>query len=451
MPAIDKDTEQVRKLKIYEIWVHTAERHSGPATENEPDMHAITKILARHAGRKSADIGELLNVVPDYVMLTDRGAARAAAILAEMGGDRVHDPDRVVVVFDHHFPAIRVRDAESQRATRAWIEEQGITRFHPGEGIGHVIFPEKGYAFPGALIFGTDSHTVTNGALGCFSTGLGHTDVGSFLAIGYNWLRVPEAIRFDLHGRLRPGVTAKDIVLHILQQHGEDGANYCTVEFAGPAIAGLCMDERLVLCNMVVDFGAKAGYIQPDEVTARYLEGRVDRALWQVETTDSDADYTGIIDIDLSRIEPLVAVPHNLSVVRPAADLGAVRINEAVLGTCTGGRIEDFRIAGSILKGRSLAPGVRMMVNPGSRAVMHQAIAEGWIDILMAAGASIGVTGCGPCSGCHQGMLGSGEAAITTSSRNFQGRMGSPEAGIYIASPATVAASAVAGRIVSPI
>ena len=414
-------------------------------------MHAIAKIIARHAGRKGAEVGEILNVEPDHVMLTDRGAARTAAILKEMGGTRVHAPDKVVVVFDHHFPAIRVRDAEAQRATRAWIEEMGITRFHPGEGIGHVIFPEMGYAWPGALIFGTDSHTVTNGALGCVSTGMGHSDVGSFLALGYNWLRVPEVIRFDLHGRLRPGTSAKDIVLHILQRFGEDAANYQGVEFAGPAIAEMSMDERLVLCNMVIDFGGKTGYVQPDEVTFRYLEGRVPKDRWRVETTDSDADYDKIHDIDLSRIEPLVAVPHTLSVVHPAQDLEDVRIDEAMLGTCTGGRIEDFRIVGRILKGKRLAPHVRMMVNPGSKAVFRQAMDEGIIDILSDAGASIGVTGCGPCAGCHQGMLGQGENAITTSSRNFQGRMGSTEAGIYVASPATVAASALAGRIVPPV
>lgn len=413
-------------------------------------MHAIAKIIARHAGRESVQPGEIVNVVPDYVMLTDRGAARAAARMAEMGGETVADPDRVVVVFDHHFPAIRVRDAEAQKATREWIAKQSISRFHPGEGIGHVIFPEKGYAYPGALIFGTDSHTVTNGALGCVSTGMGHSDVGSFLAIGHNWLRVPDVIRFDLYGTLKPNVSAKDIVLHILQQFGEDAATYQGVEFAGPAIAQLSMDERLVLCNMVVDFGGKMGYIQPDEVTFDFLKGRVPDEIIRAETTDSDNDYTKIVSIDLSSIDPLVAVPHSLSVVHNARDLGNTRIDEAVLGTCTGGRIEDFRMFSKILAGRRIAPHVRLMVNPGSRSVYEQAIAEGHIDTLLKAGASIGVTGCGPCAGCHQGLLAAGENAITTSSRNFQGRMGSPDANIFVAAPATVAASAIAGHIACP-
>jgi 3-isopropylmalate/(R)-2-methylmalate dehydratase large subunit len=413
-------------------------------------MHAVAKIMAKHAGRAGAEVGEILDVTPDYMMLNDRGAARAAALFREMGGEKVYYPDRVVVVFDHHYPAIRVPDAEAQRRTRAWIKDQGITRFHPGEGIGHVLFPEKGYVFPGALIFGTDSHTVTNSAFGCVSTGLGHSDVASFLALGHNWVRVPEVIRFDLHGKLRPWVTAKDITLRILEMFGEDAANYRAVEFAGPAITNMSMEDRLTLCNMTIDFGAKTGYVQPDEVTFRWLEDRVPREQWDVQTTDSDSNYVQVIDINLDEVKPIVAVPHNLSVIKSAADLPDVQIDEAIFGTCTNGRISDFRIAAAIMKGKKLAPHTRMMVNPGSREVYQQAIKEGLIEIMVEAGATIGVPGCGPCSGCHQGMLGAGENAISTASRNFRGRNGSPDAGIYVASPATVAASAIAGRIVTP-
>src|SRR6267154_1768785 len=315
-------------------------------------MHAISKIIAYHADRKSVEVGEIVNVVPDYVMLNDRGAARAADLLRRMGGDKVFDPERIVVVFDHHYPAIRPQDAVSQKKTREWIKEQGISKFHAGEGIGHVIFPEKGYAFPGALIFGTDSHTVTNSALGCVATGMGHSDIASCLAIGHNWLRVPEILRFNLHGRLRPSVCAKDIVLRIAQLYGEDAAPYLGVEFAGPLIAGMQMDERLVLCNMVIDFGAKTGYIQPDEITAHYLSQRAPDRRWTAFTSDSDADYGSIVELDVSEIEPLVAVPHDLSDVRDASKLNDVRIDEAVFGTCTGGRIEDFRVAAAIMKGR---------------------------------------------------------------------------------------------------
>ena len=413
-------------------------------------MHAISKIIAYHADRTSVEVGEIVNVAPDYVMLNDRGAARAAELLRRMGGDKVFDPERIVVVFDHHYPAIRPQDAVSQKKTREWIKEQGISKFHAGEGIGHVIFPEKGYAFPGALIFGTDSHTVTNSALGCVATGMGHSDIASYLALGYNWLRVPEVIRFDLHGDFRPGVYAKDIALRIAQLYGEDAAPYLGVEFAGPLTAKMAMSERLVLCNMVIDFGAKTGYIQPDEITAHYLSQRAPDRRWTAFTTDSDADYGSIVELDVSEIEPLVAVPHDLSDVRDASKLNDVRIDEAVFGTCTGGRIEDFRVAAAIMKGRTLAPHTRMMVNPGSREVYMQAMREGLIDIMMQAGAQVGITGCGPCSGCHQGMLAPAENSITNASRNFRGRFGSPEANIYVASSATVAASAIAGHIVSP-
>src|SRR5262245_56096057 len=413
-------------------------------------MHAIAKIIAAHADRKSVEVGEIVNVVPDFVMLNDRGAARAADLFRRMGGDKVFAPSQIVVVFDHHYPPIRQQDSVSQKKTREWIKEQGITKFHAGEGIGHGIFPEKGYAFPGAVIFGTDSHTVTNSALGCVATGMGHSDVASYLALGYNWLRVPEVIRFDLHGEFRPGVYAKDIALRIAQLYGEDAAPYLGVEFAGPLIGKMRMSERLVLCNMVIDFGAKTGYIQPDEITARFVTERAPGRAWTAFTTDSDSDCGRIVELDVSEIEPLVAVPHDLSDVRSAAKLSDVRIDEAVFGTCTGGRIEDFRVAAAIMKGRKLAPHTRMMVNPGSREVYLQAMREGLIDTMMQAGAQVGITGCGPCSGCHRGMRAPAENSSTTASRDARAGIGTPDANIYVASSATVAASAIAGRIVSP-
>ena len=232
-----------------------------------------------------------------------------------------------------------------------------------------MIFPEKGYAFPGALIFGTDSHTVTNSALGCLATGLGHSDIASYLALGYNWLRVPEVIRFNLHGEFKLGVCAKDIALRIAQLYGEDAAPYLAVEFSGSLTAKLPMSERLVLCNMVIDFGAKTGYIQPDETTARFIAQRAPQLHWTAATTDLDSDCGRIVDLDVGAIDTLVAVPHDLSDIRSAGTLSDVRIDEAIFGTCTGGRIEDFRVAASIMKGKKLAPHTRMMVNPGSREV----------------------------------------------------------------------------------
>lgn len=413
-------------------------------------MHALAKIVARHAGRDHVAPGEIVNVVPDYVMLTDRGAARAAERFRDFGGDRILNPEKIVVVFDHHFPAIRERDAQAQRNVRQWINEQGVTHFFPGQGIGHLIMPDKGFAVPGGMIFGTDSHTTTNSAVGSFSSGMGHSDVGSFLATGHFWLRTPEVLRFVLNGRLGPSVSAKDIILSILGTYGEDAANYLGVEFCGPAIDRMSMDERFILTNMVIDFGGKTGYIQPDETTFRFLKGRSAESTWTIETTDSERDCVNIIEIDVSGIQPLVAVPHNLTTVRPAEELGAVHIQQGVLGTCTGGRITDFRIAASILQGRHIAPDVRLMINPGTQEVFKQAMAEGLIAVLVDAGASIGVTGCGPCSGCHQGIMAPSENTITTSSRNFQGRMGSADASIYVASAATVAAAVLTGRIVDP-
>ncbi|MCQ4628394.1 3-isopropylmalate/(R)-2-methylmalate dehydratase large subunit [Shinella sp. BE166] len=413
-------------------------------------MHALAKIIAAHAGRDSVQVGEIVNVEPDLIMLNDRGAARARALLAEMGGDKVFDPERVVVVFDHHYPAIRPQDAEAQKVTRVWTKAQAISKFHAGEGIGHVLFPEKGYARPGSLIFGTDSHTVTNGALGCFSTGLGHSDIASGLALGYNWLRVPEVLRVVLHGELKPWVTAKDIVLKIAQDYGEDAAVYQAVEFTGPLVRSLCMDERLVLTNMVIDFGAKAGYIQPDEITFDYLRSRQVTSGWTVYETDGEADYARTIEIDVTELDSLVALPHDLSNVVTAGEAAHIEVDEAIFGTCTGGRINDFRLAAEIMRGRHVADNCRMMVNPGSADVFQQAMREGLIQIMVEAGAVIGVPGCGPCTGCHQGMMAAGEMGITSASRNFRGRMGSPDSSLIVASPATVAASAIAGHVVSP-
>ncbi len=413
-------------------------------------MHALAKILAKHCDRTEVQTGEIVQASPDYVMMHDRGVARATERFFEMGGERVWDPSKVVVVFDHFYPPPRPQDAEGQRAARAFMDQQGITNFHAGEGIAHVVLPEKGYAFPGALVVGTDSHTITNSGVGCFATGLGHSDIGSILALGSTWLRVPEVVRFDIRGDLQPWVTAKDIILEILRLYGEDACVYQGVEYAGPTIRSMDMDGRLTLCNMAVEIGGKSGYVQPDEITWRWMEGRRARQACDPQTTDSDADYAAIIDLDVSNLTPLVGLPHDLSHIERADQVAGVRIDEAVLGTCTNGRIEDFRAAAAVLRGRKVAKHVRMVVNPGSLDVYRQAMREGLIDVLIDAGAVIGTPGCGPCGGCQLGMLASGEVAISSSSRSFKGRMGSPDSSIYVGSAATVAASAVEGSIVDP-
>jgi 3-isopropylmalate dehydratase large subunit len=413
-------------------------------------MHALHKILARHSGLDQVEPGQIIQATPDYVMLHDRGAARVRARFEQMTATQVVDPDKVVIVFDHFYPPPRPQDADSQRLTRQWREQQGITHFYPGQGIAHVIFPELGFAFPGALVVGSDSHTTTNSALACAAMGLGHSDLASLLALGSIWLRVPEVLKIHVRGELGPWTTAKDIILAITSRYGEDAALGRAVEFSGPTISAMGMDGRLTLTNLAVDIGAKSGYVPPDEITWAWMEGRRDRALCDPQTTDSEDDFAEVIDLDVSDLRPLVATPHNLSSVSAAHELDQIRVDEAVLGTCTNGRLDDFRQAAEILAGRKVAPHTRMVVNPGSVEVYRKAAAAGYVETLIEAGAVIGTPGCGPCGGCQLGMLGTGENAISSSSRNFRGRMGSPDSNIYVGSAASIAASAVRGYITDP-
>ncbi|HSZ41999.1 MAG TPA: aconitase/3-isopropylmalate dehydratase large subunit family protein [Trebonia sp.] len=413
-------------------------------------MHAIHKILAKHAGLSRVDPGQIVQATPDFIMLHDRGVARVRSRFEQMGAEQVVDPDKVVIVFDHFYPPPRPQDADSQQRTRAWRDAQGIKNFHAGKGIAHVIFPEMGYAYPGALIVGSDSHTTTNSALGCASMGLGHSDLASLLALGSIWLRVPEIVKVHVHGELAPYTTAKDIILAITSRYGEDACLYRGVEFSGPTISSMGMDGRLTLTNLAVDIGAKTGYVPPDEVTWDWMRGRRERDQCDPQTTDSADDFAEVIDIDAAELVPLVATPHNLSLVTPAEQLGSIHVDEAVLGTCTNGRLDDFRQAAEVLANRKVATDTRLVVNPGSAEVYQQAVQAGYIDTLIEAGAIIGLAGCGPCSGCNLGMLGDSEVAISSSSRNFKGRMGSQDSGIYVGSAASVAASAVRGYITDP-
>lgn len=413
-------------------------------------MHAVHKILAKHAGLTEVEPGQIVQAAPDYIMLHDRGIARVRSRFEQMGAEQVTDPDKVVIVFDHFYPPPRPQDADSQQRSRQWRDEQGIKNFYPGQGIAHVILPEKGYAYPGALIVGSDSHTTTNSALACAAMGLGHSDLASLLALGSIWLRVPEVVKVHVTGELGPYTTAKDIILALTAKYGEDVALYKAVEFSGPAISKLGMDGRLTLTNLAVDIGAKTGYVPPDDITWEWMDGRRDRDLCDPQTTDSEDDFAEVIELDASELKPLVATPHNLSLVTPADELGDIHVDEAVLGTCTNGRLDDFRQAAEMLRGRKVAIDTRLVVNPGSTEVYQQALQAGYIDTLVEAGAIIGMTGCGPCSGCHMGMMGDGEVAISSSSRNFKGRMGSQDSGIYVGSAASVAASAVRGYITDP-
>ena len=414
-------------------------------------MHALAKIIAEHAGKSGVEVGEIVTVEPDCLMCHDRGIAKVARRFEQMGGTKVWNADKIVVIFDHVYPPPRIQDAESQAKSRSWMEAQGIKNFFPGDGVCHIVIPEKGFAYPGSLSVGSDSHTVTYSALGAFATGMGHSDLASTMCIGTTWLRVPETVRVDVHGKMSPWAEAKDVLLKMLGQYGEAMCTYQAVEYAGPAVEAMNMDHRLTMCNLAIEIGAKTGYIAPDDVTWEYMKGRKDRDLCSPQITDSDKDYEAIYDLDVEGLEPMVALPHDLAKVEPASQLASVKIDEAVLGTCTGGRLEDFRAAAAVLKGNKLHPRTRMIVNPGSTEIYLAAMNEGIIQALVEAGADIGSTGCGPCSGCQLGMLGSGEVSITSSSRNYLGRMGSPESQIYVASAATVAASAVAGEIAPPV
>lgn len=413
-------------------------------------MHAVHKIFAKHAGLDRVDPGQIVQASPDYVMLHDRGIARVRSRFEEMTATQVVDPDKVIVVFDHFYPPPRPQDADSQRLSREWREQQGIEKFFPGEGIAHVILPERGFAFPGALIVGSDSHTVTNGALGSVATGLGHSDLASLLALGSIWFRVPEVLKIHVHGDLQPWTTAKDVILTILDRYGEDAALGRAVEFSGPTIEAMGMDGRLTLANLSVEIGAKTGYIPPDEITWQWMDGRRDTALCDPQRTDGEDDFVEVIDLDVSDLPPLIGSPHNLSRISAARELRDVKVDEAVLGTCTNGRLDDFRQAAAMVEGKRVAPHTRFVINPGSVEVYRAALRAGYIDALLDAGAIIGTPGCGPCGGCQLGMLGAGEVAISSSSRNFRGRMGSPDSSIYVGSAASVAASAVRGYITDP-
>ena len=406
------------------------------------------KILARKAGLPEAVPGQIVEAVPDLGMSHDNTAA-IVKIFGKLGLARVKDPGRFVVILDHVVPAAQVQYAENHKEIREFVRAQGI-RFHDvGRGICHQVVVEEGLARPGWLILGADSHTTTYGALGAFSAGIGRSEMAALWATSTLWLKVPATIRIELEGKLPELVTAKDVILHLIGVLGADGALYRSVEFAGPLVEGMSISDRLVLCNMVAEMGAKNGYIAPDETTASYLR---DRGVTDFEPIypDPDAEYERVLRFDLSGLEPQVARPHTVDNVVPVSEVEGVKVDQVVLGTCTNGRLEDLRLAAEVMGGRPVAEGVRMLVIPASREVWVRAAEEGLLEKFAAAGALVLNPGCGPCLGAHQGVLAPGEVCVSTSNRNFRGRMGSPEAEIYLASPAVAAAAAVTGRITDP-
>ena len=413
-------------------------------------MTMAEKILAAHAGLDEVKPGQLIECDLDLVLANDVTAPLAIKTAREIT-DAVFDADKIALVPDHYAPNKDIKSAEQAKIVREFAHEQGVSHyFEVGcMGVEHALLPEQGVVGPGDLIIGADSHTCTYGALGAFSTGVGSTDAGVGMAVGKTWFKVPETVLIKVDGALAAGVTGKDVILHIIGMIGVDGALYKAIEFAGSAIEGLSMDERLTICNMAVEAGAKAGLIPVDDVARAYLDGRVERP-YTVHASDPDAEYSQVIEIDAADIVPTVAFPHLPSNTRPVSEARDVRIDQAVIGSCTNGRLEDMRQAAAVLKGRKVAPGVRCIVIPATQKVYRQCIEEGLTDIFLDANCAVSTPTCGPCLGGHMGVLAAGERAVTTTNRNFVGRMGHPDSEVYLASPAVAAASAVLGHIGLP-
>ncbi|MBW2357112.1 MAG: 3-isopropylmalate dehydratase large subunit [Deltaproteobacteria bacterium] len=414
-------------------------------------MTITEKILAAHAGKETVSPGELVQVNVDLALANDITAPLAINVFHDLEARDVFDRERIALVPDHFVPNKDIESAQQVKLTREFARKHRIKHFFElGEtGIEHVILPEKGLISPGDLVIGADSHTCTYGALGAFSTGMGSTDLGAILATGKTWLKVPAAIKLVYEGLLPPWVEGKDLILYTLGILGVAGAVYCSLEFSGEVIRKLSMSQRFTMANMAVEAGAKNGIFEPDEITKGYIEGRSDRP-GAFLRSDPDASYDQEIKIAVDDMEPQVALPHSPDNVKPVSEIDPVALDQVFLGSCTNGRLEDLRNATRLLKGRKVADGVRFIVIPGSPSIYKEAIKEGIIETFLDAGAVIGPPCCGPCLGGHMGVLADGERALSTSNRNFVGRMGHPKSEVYLASPVVAAASAVMGRIASP-
>jgi len=408
------------------------------------------KILAAHSDKKEVSPGEFINVRVDLVMANDITAPIAIREFQRIGVDKVFDPNKVVMVPDHFVPNKDIASAEQAKLMREFAREQEIIYFEVGEmGIEHVLLPEQGLVLPGEVIIGADSHTCTYGALGAFATGMGSTDIAAAMATGDIWMKVPPTIKLIFHGRWGEWVSGKDLILYTIGQIGVDGALYSSMEFAGEAIDSLSMDSRFTMANMAIEAGAKSGIFGVDNKTQLYVKARAERP-YLVYEPDGDSEYSQVIEYNVSLLEPQVALPHSPANTKPVSQVGNIEINQAVIGSCTNGRLEDLRIAAQILKGRKVHPGVRCIIIPGSQQVYLDALVEGLIEIFIKAGAVVSTPTCGPCLGGHMGVLADGERCISTTNRNFVGRMGSPKSEVYLANPAVAAASAITGRITSP-
>lgn len=414
-------------------------------------MTMAEKILAAHAGLEEVVPGQLIECDLDLVLSNDVTAPIAIKEFKKVGVDKVFDPTKIALVPDHYVPNKDIQSAEQAKMTREFAREQGITHFYEVGcmGVEHALLPEQGVVGAGDLIIGADSHTCTYGALGAFATGVGSTDAAIGYATGKAWFKVPESILFNVEGQLQPGVTGKDIILHIIGMIGVDGALYQAMEFRGSAIESLTMDERLSISNMAIEAGGKAGLIAVDEVTRAYMDGRTERPYKEYHS-DPDAVYAKVYNINAADIVPTVAFPHLPSNTRPAAEARDITIDQSVIGSCTNGRIEDMRQAAAVLKGHKVNPNVRCIIIPATQQVYRQCIEEGLMDIFLDANCAVSTPTCGPCLGGYMGILAAGERSIATTNRNFVGRMGDPTSEVYLSSPAVAAASAVLGHICLP-
>lgn len=407
------------------------------------------KIPAQKSGRSGIRAGEIVIAEPDIIMSHDNSSA-IAKTFAEIGVSKVWNPEKIVIILDHVVPAASEKHAQNHKTVREFVTAQGIKNFYDiNHGICHQVLPEKGHAVPGRLILGSDSHTTTYGAFGCFAAGIGRTETAAIWATGKLWLLCPQTYKIVINGKFPVGVFAKDVILHIIGKLGADGADYRCVEFTGMTVADMSIDDRMLLCNMAAEMGAKAGVCMVDDTTRAWLMGH---GVTEYEAVYSDADavYENVLEFDTSSLEPQVACPHTVDNVKPVSEVEGVHIQQCLLGTCTNGRVSDLRLAAEILKGKKIAQGVRLIVLPASKKIYQEAMREGILEILSEAGAVICNPGCGPCLGAHQGVLAPGEVCLSSANRNFKGRMGCPNSEIYLASPATVAVSAIEGAIADP-
>jgi 3-isopropylmalate/(R)-2-methylmalate dehydratase large subunit len=423
-------------------------------------MTVVEKILARATGRGEVSAGEVVEPAVDLAMSHENAALVINQFLAVFAGTglepKIWDPSKVAIVFDHRVPAESPKTASNQKMVREFVAQQGITRFHDirGDegGICHQILPENGYVRPGALVVGTDSHTTSHGALNAFSFGIGATEMATVWSLGVLLnVEVPETIRVDVRGRFPKGVGPKDFILHLIGRLTAQGANFRVIEFHGETVRTMSTSGRLTMCNMTVEAGATSGIVHGDEETIRYLRdeaGVTDEI--ELVHPDSDASYERRIELDVSSLEPQIACPHTVDNVKPVGDVAGTRIQQIVIGSCTNGRLDDIAAAADTLRGRKVARGTRMLVFPASGRIYQEALEKGYVADLMKAGAVVMNSGCGPCLGVHEGALGDGEVALSTTNRNFKGRMGNPKGEVYLCSPEVAAASALTGEITDP-